>query len=163
MKINSDYDDLLRLFDGFGIRYLIVGAYAAMKYTEPVWTRGMDVWVEPVEENAARVLSALQRFGAPLAGLTVADLTDPQTVFQIGVAGNRIDILTAIPGLSFDQAWARREQFSMNDAGHPVLSAQDAIAAAEASNRPKDRDRIKALKKSLELRRRLGLPSRKTE
>ena len=66
MKINSDYNDLLRLFDEFGVRYLIAGSYAVMKYTEPTWSKDIDLWIDPVPENAVKVLDALRRFGAPL-------------------------------------------------------------------------------------------------
>jgi hypothetical protein len=64
VKISSDYSDLLRLFDDCGVRYLIAGSYAVMKYTEPLWSKDIDLWVEPTAENAEKVLSALQRFGA---------------------------------------------------------------------------------------------------
>ena len=99
MKINSDYKDLLRLLNEFDVRYLIAGSYAVMKYTEPVWSKDIDIWIEPVAENAQKVLEALHRFGAPTGNVRVEDLTDPTTIFQIGIAGNRVDIMTSVPGL----------------------------------------------------------------
>jgi hypothetical protein len=159
VKINSDYNDLLRLFDEFGVRYLIAGSYAVMKYTEPIWSKDIDLWIDPVPENAAKVFDALRRFGAPTGNLGVSDLTDPTTIFQIGVDGNRIDIMTAVPGLTFEDAWGRRGTFLMSDVGSPVLSVEDTLAASKASNRPKDRARVRALEKAIEMRS--GLPTKK--
>jgi hypothetical protein len=68
-----------------------------MKYTEPIWSKEIDLWIDPVPENAGKVLDALGRFGAPTGSLSVSDLTDPTTIFQIGVDGNRIDLMTAVP------------------------------------------------------------------
>jgi hypothetical protein len=74
-----------------------------MKYTEPMWSKDIDLWVEPTAENAAKVLTGLRRFGAPLGDLTVEQLTDPTTIFQIGIEGNRIDIMAGVPGLDLKQ------------------------------------------------------------
>jgi len=158
VKINSDSNDLLRLFDEFAVRYLIARSYAVMKYTESIWSKEIDLWIDPVPENAAKVLDALRRFGAPTGTLSVSDLTDPTTIFQIGVDGNRIDILTAVPGLTFEAAWGRRGTFLMSDVGSPVLSVEDTLAASKASNRPKDRARVRALEKAIEMRSRLPRP-----
>jgi len=70
MKINSDFKDLLRDFNGEGVRYLIVGGYAVMVHTEPRYTKDLDLWVEPVDVNAEAVLRALAEFGAPTGGVT---------------------------------------------------------------------------------------------
>ncbi len=155
MKINSDYSDLLRLFEDSGVRYLIAGSYAVMKYTEPIWSKDIDIWIDPTPENATKVLQALRVFGAPTSDVAIADLTDPTSIFQIGAEGNRIDIMTAVPGLEFKDAWEHRESFLLEDRGFPVLSVQDTIKAAEAANRPKDRARIRALKKAIQIRARL--------
>jgi len=74
--------DLLRLFNQRQVRYLVVGGYAEMKYTEPFYTKDMDIWVEPVADNAKRAYAAPVAFGAPMADLTVDDLTQPHIVFQ---------------------------------------------------------------------------------
>ena len=82
MKINSDYNDLLRLFDEFGVRYLIAGSYAVMKYTEPTWSKDIDLWIDPVPENAVKVLDALRRFGAPTGSLSVSRPHRPNDHFS---------------------------------------------------------------------------------
>lgn len=70
MQINSDYKDLLLRFNETGVRYLVVGGYAVMRYTEPFYTKDIDLWVEPVPENAVKAMAALRAFGAPTGDLT---------------------------------------------------------------------------------------------
>lgn len=106
MAINPDFSDLFASLNAAGARYLLVGSYALAIHAQPRFTKDLDVWVSPDPENAHRVISALTEFGAPMASLTVADLAAPGLVFQIGIPPNRIDILTAIDGMSFDEAWS---------------------------------------------------------
>jgi len=152
MKINSDYRDLLSRFNDLGVRYLIAGGYAVMRYTEPFYTKDIDLWVDPVPENAARVLAALQAFGAPTADLTLQDLCTPGVFFQIGIAPNRIDIMTDVPGLTFAAAWRRAEAFDLGEVTAPVLSRDDIILAKQTANRPQDRIAVRRLKDSMKLR-----------
>ncbi len=91
MKINSNFSDLLRAFGDGGVRYLVVGGYAVMRYTEPRYTKDLDLWVDPEPGNAARVFAALKAFGAPLGDLTPASFTDETMIFQIGVAPVRVE------------------------------------------------------------------------
>jgi hypothetical protein len=74
--MNSDFEELLSIFNKNGVRYLIVGGHAVMLYTEPRYTKDLDVWIEASTENAERVYRALLAFGAPLAGLTVSDFAE---------------------------------------------------------------------------------------
>jgi len=80
VELKPDFKDLPRLFNQHQVQYLIVGGYAVMKYTEPFYTKDMDIWVEPEAENAERAYRALVEFGAPMADLTVHDLTQPHVV-----------------------------------------------------------------------------------
>jgi hypothetical protein len=106
----SDFSDLLRPFENSEVRYLVVGGYAVMVYTEPRFTKDLDVWVEPTSENAKKVFAALAQFGAPMVGWTVEDFVTPGMVFQIGIAPVRIDILTGVTGIEFADAWVARER-----------------------------------------------------
>jgi hypothetical protein len=101
MKISSDFSELLRIFNEDGVRYLVVGGHAVMRYTEPRYTKDLDLWVDPTPKNAQRVYRALRRFGAPLAGIRAGHFTDRDLVFQVGVAPIRVDILMDVPALSF--------------------------------------------------------------
>jgi hypothetical protein len=93
MNGNRDFRDLLQCLNEAGARYLIVGAYAVIYHSEPRYTKDLDIWTEPTPDNAGRVWNALVQFGAPLADLTIADLTNPDVVFQMGIEPNRIDII----------------------------------------------------------------------
>jgi len=92
--LNPDYRDMLSILNDEGVEYLVVGVHALATYGYARATGDIDLWIRCSEENAQRVWRALLRFGAPLQGLTVADLATPEIVFQIGVVPRRIDVLT---------------------------------------------------------------------
>lgn len=148
MKINSDFRDLLRSFNAAGVRYLIVGGYAVMIYTEPRYTKDLDLWIDPVEENAGRAIQALNDFGAPTADIRATDFTEPEVFFQIGVEPVRVDIMTSVTGLDFEGAWERRVIFDFGGETAPVLSRRDILAAKVATGRARDRRDAAQLKKS---------------
>jgi len=136
--MNPDFAEILSELSAAGAEYIIVGAFAVAAHGNPRSTGDIDIWVRPTRENAERVLRALRAFGAPLFDLTVDDLVDEQTVFQIGVAPVRIDILAGIDGVSFDEAWARRVLATLGTSQAPVLSLVDLAANKRAAGRPKD-------------------------
>ena len=138
MDTNPDFRDLLRSLSDAGVRYVIVGAYAVIYHTEPRYTKDLDIWVEPTEANAGRVWKALARFGAPLKGVKVEDFTDAETVYQIGVEPNRIDIITSIDGVAFTQAWARRVRAVYGEIPTYILAKSDLIRNKRAAGRLQD-------------------------
>jgi hypothetical protein len=103
--MEKDQRDLLLAFNEQSVRYLIVGGYALVRYTEPRVTKDLDIFIEISEENARRVYAALAKFGAPVAQYTPADFQDPYSGFQFGVPPSQIDIILAISAVSFDEAW----------------------------------------------------------
>jgi len=136
--MNPDFRDMLSAFNAEGVEFLLVGAYALAVHGIPRATGDMDLWVRPSAENATRAISALRRFGAPLADLTVEDLTRPGTVFQVGVAPRRIDILTAIDGVEFGPAWGNRQVVSLAGIEVPVLSREDLVRNKKTTGRLRD-------------------------
>jgi hypothetical protein len=136
--VNPDFSDMLSALSAEGVEYLLVGAYAMAVHGVPRATSALDVWVRPSPENAGRVFKALARFGAPLSELTVSDLAKPGTVFQIGVAPHRVDVLTAIDGVSFDDAWPRRATTRVSGLEIPVIGRDDLIRNKRATGRPRD-------------------------
>ena len=98
----------------------------------------LDILVRPTEENAERVWSALLSFGAPLTDLTKADLSAPNVVFQIGVVPCRVDILTTISGVGFDEAWEGRKVVRIGELDVAVLGRSALLKNKKASGRPKD-------------------------
>jgi hypothetical protein len=136
--MNRDFAEMLSALSDAGADFLIVGAHALAAHGLPRATGDLDIWVRPSEANARRVLDALRAFKAPLHDLTEDDLERPGTVFQIGLVPNRIDILTEISGVTFDEAWPRRESFVIEGQALPFLSRVDLARNKRAAGRPKD-------------------------
>jgi hypothetical protein len=145
MKINFDFRDLLRSLNAAGVRYLIVGGYAVMVHTEPRYTKDLDIWIEPNEDNARSLLVALAEFGAPISGIQPSDFTAPEVFFQIGMEPVRIDIMTSVTGLDFPSAWSRKIVVDFGGEPTPVLCRQDILAAKIAVSRPRDRKDVRNL------------------
>ena len=136
--MSPDFKDLLSVFNAHGVEYLVVGAHALAAHGRVRATGDLDVWVRPDAENAKRVIAALGAFGAPLHDLIEADLARPGLIFQMGVAPLRIDILTAIDAVQFDEAW--RDRLTTTFAGETVgvLSAAHLIRNKRAVGRAQD-------------------------
>lgn len=145
----KDQRDLLLAFNAHNVRYILVGGYALGRYTEPRVTKDLDVFVDVAKENSQNVFKALADFGAPLAGYTPEDFQNPYHGFQIGVAPSQIDIIFAISGLSFEQAWTGSVLGHTSD-GIPVryLSADDFIRNKTAAGRLQDLADVAAVQAS---------------
>jgi hypothetical protein len=148
MKISSDYKDLLSIFNVAGVRYLIVGGYAAMIHTEPRYTKDLDIWVDRSEANAEALFQALARFGAPLKGLRPTDFTEPDVYYQIGMEPVRIDIMTSVAGLSFASAWDHRVVVDFDGESAGVLAREDLLLSKKAAGRMRDHKHIRSLQKA---------------
>jgi hypothetical protein len=106
--MNPDLVDLLRAFADPDVRFMIVGAYALAVHGRPRATGDLDVWIDATPENAPRVMQALAAFGAPVGEIAEANFTRPGVVYQMGVPPGRIDLLTELTDLTFEQAWSDR-------------------------------------------------------
>jgi len=138
MFVNSDFSDLLKLFNEYGVRYLVIGGYAVMQYAEPRFTKDLDLWISTDTTNALAVYHALKSFGAPLAGMTEADFSEEGYFYQMGVPPIRVDIMMGIPGIDFESTWKRRNEVDFEGLSVPFISKQDLIVAKRASGRPQD-------------------------
>jgi hypothetical protein len=138
MQSNSDFEEILLAFNAAGVSYLVVGAFAVAAFSRPRATGDIDLWVDRDRANARRVYLALAQFGAPMDGLTESTFTEPDIVFQIGMPPIRIDILTGIDGVSFDQAWPKRISAPIGAVTAPIISRDDLIRNKRASARPQD-------------------------
>jgi len=136
--LNEDYKDMLQALVDEKASFLLVGAYALAAHGYPRATMDIDIWVMPSPDNADAVLRALQHFGAPLNDLTRDDLTKGGTVFQIGVAPRRIDIITAASGLRFDETFSRSIAVNIEGIEVHIPSVADLIINKRASGRTKD-------------------------
>lgn len=147
MRLNQDLIELLRAFSVHGVEFLVVGAHALAAHGHVRATKDLDVWIRPTVENADRAYRALAAYGAPLTELTAEDLTIDGTVFQIGVAPNRIDVLTAIDGVTFDEAWPARMEAKFGGEPVAVLSREHLIRNKRASGRTQDLADIERLER----------------
>lgn len=136
--MNQDFVDLLRAFVEHDVRFLIVGAYALALHGRPRATGDLDVWVDATRENAGRVVRALASFGAPMDQVSEADFSSSGVVFQMGVAPGRIDILTALTGLTFDEAWPSRVRESLGGVEVDFIGREAFIRNKRATGRMKD-------------------------
>lgn len=136
--MNRDFVEILQELSATGAEFLVVGAHALAAHDRPRATGDLDIWVRPTPENASRVWSALVRFGAPLAQLTLEDLTTPDITFQMGLPPNRVDILTGISGVTFDEAWPNRLTVDRGSLQYSVIGRDDLVRNKRATGRPKD-------------------------
>ena len=138
--MNPDFLDLLRALLDAEARFLVVGGYALGVHGRPRATKDLDVWVEASVDNAPRVMRALREFGAPLMGLTLHDLRQPGVGLQIGIEPGRIDILTEITGVQFEEAWPHRLETAFGDGEIHccVIGLEHLIRNKKAAARPQD-------------------------
>jgi hypothetical protein len=149
--VNEDYRDILSALIRHEARFLLVGAHALAVYGYPRATVDIDIWIDRSPQNAERVWHALAEFGAPLQDLNIrpADLTQPDVVAQFGLPPHRIDILTGVSGLTFEAAWANRNEENLEGVRVPVISRDDLMANKRATGREKDRVDIRGLEGKL--------------
>jgi len=138
MFVNSDFSDLLRIFNDHNVRYMVIGGYAIVQYAEPRFTKDLDMLISTDIKNAEAVYTALLEFGAPLAGLTAKDFAEEGFFFQMGVPPVRVDILMGIPGIQFEECWNRRMEVDFDGLKVIFISKQDLIASKRAAGRPQD-------------------------
>jgi hypothetical protein len=148
--VNEDFRDLLAALLAAQARFLVVGAHAMAVHGVPRATGDLDVWIAVDPVNAERVWSALRSFGAPVGAMGVSreDLTRPDLVVQIGLPPRRIDILTAISGVGFDEAWDGHVTHEVSGLPVPFLGRAELVRNKRAAGRAKDRADLEALGES---------------
>ena len=143
--MNPDFLDMLRALLEADVRFLIVGAYALNLYTKPRATGDLDIWVDATPENAPKVMTALRAFGAPLTDVNEADFSQPSITFQIGIPPARIDLLTHLTALEFDDAWQSRVRHKLGPYSVDFLGRESLIKNKRAIGRHKDLADIESL------------------
>jgi hypothetical protein len=138
MSANSDFKDILKIFNDNQVEYLVVGGYAVILYAEPRYTKDIDIWVRADPKNAIATFKALKDFGAPLSGMNENDFAYEGYFYQIGIPPARIDILMSITGLKFDEAWDNRVEVDFDGVKANFISKKDLIACKLATGRPQD-------------------------
>lgn len=142
-----DFRDLLAALVQRDVRFLVVGAHALAAHGVPRVTGDLDVWVEPAPANAASVWQALVEFGAPLdsLGIRESDFLQPDQVIQFGLPPYRIDMMTSISGVSFEEAWEDRLAGALFEVPVFFIGREAFLRNKRASGRPKDLEDIRSL------------------
>ncbi len=145
MEAQRDFKELLVLFNAHNVDYVIVGAYALAFHGAPRYTGDLDILVRPDRENSERVLNALNAFGFASLGLTVEDFSSSGKVVQLGYPPLRVDIMTSLTGVSWDQVAAGRVKSVYGDAEVHYLGKNELIQNKRALGRMKDLADIEAI------------------
>lgn len=148
--LNPDFKDMLSCLKDEKVDFLVVGAYALAAHGFPRATGDLDIWIRNDPENAQRIMSALSKFGAQAKQLSIEDFTSTDLIVQFGVEPSRIDLLTGIDGVEFEEAWRNRISITLDDLEIFVLSKQDLLRNKVATGRDKDQGDIIWLRKNQE-------------
>lgn len=145
MEIQTDFRDLLKLFNDHGVEYIIVGGYALAFHGAPRFTGDLDLLIHPSPANARNVLSALHEFGFDFPNLTLDDFQNPDKVVQLGVPPIRIDLITSISGVPWDEADAHKVKGTYGEITVSYLGRAEFIKNKTCTGRKKDIADIEAL------------------
>lgn len=143
---NKDFSEFVSLLNAHGVEYLVVGGYALAAHGHPRFTGDLDIWLRASETNAGHAMDALRAFGFGSLNIAAADLLKPDSVVQLGYPPGRIDLLTSIDGVSFEQCAARREMVRINNLSVPFIGLEDFKTNKRASGRLKDLADLETLK-----------------
>ena len=138
MKLQRDLREFIALLNSRGVDYVVVGGHAVAFHGHPRYTGDIDFLVRPTRENARRVLGALREFGFADLSLVEDDFVKPESVVQLGRPPNRIDLLTSISGVDFDEAWAKRAHSDLDGLPVAFLGWESLLQNKKATGRPKD-------------------------
>lgn len=145
MKLQKDLKEFITLLNSKGVDYLVVGAYALAYHGHPRYTGDMDIFVRVSEENASKLEEVVRDFGFSSTGLSAKDFLEEHQVIQLGVVPNRIDILTALTGVTFDEAWWDKVQVELDGVSLNMIGRTHFIKNKRALGRAKDLADIEAI------------------
>lgn len=147
-SLSNDLLEFIRLLNRRRVDYVVVGAWAMSLHGRPRYTGDLDLLVRAEPGNADRLMGGLAEFGFGGLNLSREDFLKKDYVVQLGTAPNRVDLLTGISGVSFDEAWAARQTGRIGDIEVPFLSRELLIRNKLATNRPQDRADVEILRKA---------------
>jgi predicted nucleotidyltransferase len=154
MKVEKDYEELLKLLNKHKVKYCIIGAYAVAFYVKPRYTKDLDIFIEPSDENGEKMVKALDDFGFKSLKLSAEDFTTKRRIIQLGYEPLRIDIITSILGCSFDQVWKNKVIGTYGKEKVYFIGIDELISTKTVSSRQEDKIDLalllKAKKKGIE-------------
>ncbi len=138
MILSQDFKEFFELLNANKVRYLVIGGYAVALYGYPRYTKDIDVWIYREEKNVKRLLKALNEFGFSSLNLKIKDFMDPEQVIQLGYPPNRIDLLTDIPGVKFEDCYQSRNDVEINNVTVHFIALDDLKKSKKATGRHQD-------------------------
>ena len=144
--LNKDFKEFIELLRSNAVEFLVVGAHALAVHGRPRYTGDLDIWVRPAPENFARLIKALDAFGFASLGVSTEDFMAPQAMVQLGYPPARIDLLTSIDGVTFEDCFAHRLDVMIGSTMLPVISIDDLIRNKLAAGRAKDLVDVESLR-----------------
>ena len=138
MKLQKDLKEFIALLNSQKIDFVVVGAHAVAFHGFPRFTGDLDLFVRPAQENARKITQALVTFGFPVPKEFETTLIEPEKVIQLGRAPNRIDLLTSISAVTFDDAWQSSILTEVDGIPMRMLNLELLLKNKQASGRPKD-------------------------
>jgi len=143
--LHKDFSEFLKLLIKHQVEYLIVGGYAVGAYGHPRYTGDLDIWINRNLSNAKKIELCLNEFGFDQVDLDASDFIEKEKVIQLGYPPLRIDLLTDIEGVQFDEAFQNKKVFELDGLMIDFISIQDLITNKKATGRPIDLDDIENL------------------
>jgi hypothetical protein len=147
MPLSKDLREFVELLNANAVDYLVVGAFAVAYYGVPRYTADLDLLLRPSAENAERVLQVMSKFGFGNLHIENSDLQQPDRVIQLGVSPNRIDLLTSISGVGFEEAWASRQQGDLDGISVNFIGRSALIRNKEQTGRARDLGDVEELRR----------------
>jgi len=138
MVLNQDFREFIESLSDNRVRYLVVGGYAVAYHGHPRYTKDIDIWVDRSSNNADFLLSALKQFGFASLGLIAEDFQEPDQVIQLGYPPNRIDLVTSLTGVSFEECYAKRVTLDIDGLKIDFIELEDLKANKKATGRYQD-------------------------
>ena len=145
MEVQKDFREFLALLNEHEVRFMIVGGYALAFHGAPRFTGDIDVFIKPDHENAQRIIKVLEDFGFSSLELSVADFQDENKIVQLGLPPIRIDIITSISGVTWEEADASKESGFFGDVSVFYIGKTQYVTNKRATGRAKDIADIEAL------------------
>jgi hypothetical protein len=138
MKVEKDFEEFIKLLNENKVEYIIVGAYAVALYAEPRNTGDIDIFYNNSGINCQQILKVLEKFGMESLDIKIEDLKEKNVVIQLGVAPVRIDLISSVSGVSFQEAYADKKIKQFGDIEANFISKELLIKNKQASGRKKD-------------------------
>lgn len=138
--LNKDFKEFLELLNNNKVEYLLVGGYAVILHGYPRYTGDIDFWIHPTHSNAAKIIEVLNQFGFGSLGLTVDDFTKPNQIIQLGNEPFRIDLITNVEGVDFEESFSKKVVFNVDDIAIKTIDKEMLKKNKKAAGRHKDLD-----------------------